>query len=258
MTGEGPLYAAFRRAVVETYILQESDHNPSLMAYPRLEDNVSAIDSVRLQTTQNGDMQLIYTPEAMDETLMDILPAEKHTEAVEEAQKAESELDADEADGSPEIVEAVTESTVDPVVEPKVEASKTPKAPVKAKPFDFMSNRPVPRSEQAEEQAPEAETATSIVDAESAPSPTAELEASAIASSEAVAEMRTAVRDAVERLAATSITVQKPTDLAPAEQDPATKEHNERKLFNQIVPTIDIKFAVSPVDPPFHTPFIQN
>ncbi|ORX99548.1 hypothetical protein BCR34DRAFT_592864 [Clohesyomyces aquaticus] len=242
MTGEGPLYAAFRRAVVEVHMLSQNGYDPSKMAYPSLEDNVAAIDCVRLENTRNGTLRISYTESARREILRDILPAQEDPTKIDWTL---AEVDsAQEVDEVPDDALEVVDEAVKMESSGKKAASAAAKPPIKAKPFDFMSNRPVPRTKPAVESPPPAaevmETPT-VVELEPVPSPAAELEASATASSEAVAAMQTAVRDTIERLAAQSITVQKPTDPEPAmtaRQERELIEHTKLRDWN-------IKFAIS-------------
>ncbi|KAF2473090.1 uncharacterized protein BDR25DRAFT_341269 [Lindgomyces ingoldianus] len=244
VTEQSQLNNAFLRAVVETYMLIQAKQEPTLASHPERfsSEDPTWIYNVKLHAAPDGQLELNFPPEAMKEFLEEVNYREAKEQAVEEGlEEVVEEYIAEEVHAEAENSSHEPGSqSIDNAIAGSTDAVPTKAAALvkqnEKKPFDFMSNRPVPRAKREESTMTVDEvTETTTVNPES-PSPTAELEALASTSEEAVATMRTAVRNAIETLAAQSISIQNPT----VSEGPELVDYYEIQLTDP-----QIKFALS-------------
>lgn len=276
ITEKKALQSSFHRAVVEVYTLKQAGMDMDLAAYEH-RGAYGATDrsfsTVELFQASNGELFLKYPFKGAKAKLLEKIRTTRaptnsgEEELTDDMEAAMSETQGelfDEADG--------TKDANVPVVTP-VKAG--PLVKQDAKPFDFMSNRPVPRTKTETtivkektppavpeatpmlvETAPPAKPAQPAVDVEAAFAKSqaelaeirhAVLEAAAKKSEQTIAEMLNSVRGNIEVMASDSITV-----IDPAKTARVKKPHFTLRKIKIDDPAV--LFAVSPPSTPL-TPF---
>ncbi|KAF2263810.1 hypothetical protein CC78DRAFT_267444 [Lojkania enalia] len=201
ITDPRKLRQEFLRAIVEVYTLKRAGKNMDLASYPnrgKFEEPPWIYD-VEVTATRNGKVHIGYS----DHQFRDLL-AQIGSEPPVQEERLEEELE-DPADGTlKEVIEEVKAQAEAPESEASSTKKPTPAKKLEQKPFDFMSNRPVPRAK-PESPRPAEETIAETIVVESPkpgieirqPAQTFDLEAATKAAEDAVAAIRQAVHDTI-------------------------------------------------------------
>ncbi|KAF2190977.1 hypothetical protein K469DRAFT_746439 [Zopfia rhizophila CBS 207.26] len=247
ITNSQELRAAFHRALVEVFTLRHAGKDMGLAAASNRESGPEQIwiSDIKLRASPDRGIELVYPhPLAMQDLLEWLIPDPNRPAELEGAIEFIEEI-------APEQLEEMTEyspgekdyregkdrmatRTIDDISA----QTKQSGLPVKQdkKPFDFMSNRPVPRSkpdeptQQVDEVAQKMESTVVEEELES-PSESAKLESSAQATESAIAVARQAIREEVTARAGTSYIVREP-------------DTDEPKYRHIPLTDLDIKFAL--------------
>src|SRR5262245_8639916 len=149
------LHENFHRAVVEIYALKQTgkDLDMSASANRGIYDAPEWLEHIKLHRTSEGDSALVFPEERTLEALVEEIQRVPEY-SPEQEQPLEEAILAEEGEA---IMSAqLEEQTMDPDTPPAKRAALVKQDPDK-KPFDFMSNRPVPRAKPVEPAAEAAE-----------------------------------------------------------------------------------------------------
>ncbi|KAL5114455.1 Actin-related protein 6 [Pleosporales sp. CAS-2024a] len=186
----------FAQAVAEVYTLKEAglDMDVSKLPNQGIYYCPEWIKNVKLCKTASGELALVYPEHRSAEELLELMQsrgASKQCAALDGedvlVEEAEYLLDP--------VLPAEAVPTMDPVI-PEFKRAAVVKIDAEKKPFDFMSNRPVPRAKPVETEKVEAvlEVEEAVAEAAVAPSPhLAELQPALETSQSAVSELQKAV-----------------------------------------------------------------
>jgi hypothetical protein len=143
----------FTQAVAEVFALKEAGMDMDLAKLPNrgIYDLPSWVRDIKLRMNKTGKVELAY-PEG--KSAEDFVLAMHMAPEWESTQPAEDEMLVNEedellVDGAEDLLEPVLPSEAIPVMDPATPAYKKAavvKIDPEKKPFDFMSNRPVPRA----------------------------------------------------------------------------------------------------------------
>ncbi|KAJ4376421.1 hypothetical protein N0V83_001705 [Neocucurbitaria cava] len=143
------LRSRFAQAVAEVYALKEAGLSMDLSKFPNrgIYDAPQWIGDIKLSKTEGGELTLAYPADASAERFLQVMQAAPEWEPTlgEEGE----ELLTDEP-----APDALLPQEQPPVMDPDTPAFKRAavvKTDPDKKPFDFMSNRPVPRTKPAQE-----------------------------------------------------------------------------------------------------------
>jgi hypothetical protein len=181
--------------VAEVYALKEAGLDMDLAKLPNkgIYSIPKWVKDIKLHRTANGELALSYPKYKSAEQFLKVIQT---TPDWEGAPVAEEEVLLEEAEDLLEpVLPAEAVPTMDPAT-PEYKRTAAVKIDPDKKPFDFMSNRPVPRTKPVETEKVEKVLEVEVPVAEPvipAPSRLAELEAAFATSQSALSEMRHAV-----------------------------------------------------------------
>ncbi|KAH4117859.1 hypothetical protein HBI62_070740 [Parastagonospora nodorum] len=149
LTRPEDLRARFAQAVAEVYALKEADLDLNLAKLPNrgIYDVPRWVKDIKLQKVKSGGLTLRYPG---NKSAKDFLEA---MQSAPEWESAAVEGDELLVEGAEDLVEPVLPADALPTMDPATPAFKREavvKIDPEKKPFDFMSNRPVPRTKPAE------------------------------------------------------------------------------------------------------------
>lgn len=230
----------FVQAVAEIYTLHKASLNLDLAKSPNqgIYDVPAWVGDIRLHSTGSGEL-LVTLPEHVSvEEFIQVMQVAPEEEDVSPAQPgAEDDLLVEEGG---DLIEPVP--TMDPAT-PEFKRAAVVKVDTGKKPFDFMSNRPVPRAKPVEPAKVDEVIEAQQPKAEPVPSPASahlsELVTKSEASQSAVSELqRSVLEHRAHRIADSSTSARESADHTPVPQADV-KWHR--------VPIVDnaLKFAVS-------------
>jgi hypothetical protein len=232
----------FVQAVAEVYTLRKAGLNLDLAKSPNqgIYDVPEWVTDIKLHSTSSGELIVTLPEHVSAEDFIEAMQVAPAEEDVDLAQ-AEEDLLVEEFGEAAEPV-----PTMDPAT-PEFKRAAVVKTDPTKKPFDFMSNRPVPRAKPIEPVEPERaaevpEVQQLKVEPEPLPSASArlaELATESDASRSAVSELRrTVLEHRAQRIAHDIAVMKKTADFTPVPQADV-KWHR--------VPIVDdaLKFAVS-------------
>ncbi|KAF2865938.1 hypothetical protein BDV95DRAFT_530387 [Massariosphaeria phaeospora] len=140
----------FHQAVVETYTLHQAGKDMNIAAFTNrgIYEPPAWIHDVTFTRSQNRDLELAFPSGKTAKQLLDKMQEVPEWNPASDGKAVGDELFAEEG----EVVEALEPElpTMDPDTPPARRAALVKQDP-DAKPFDFMSNRPVPRAKPVEE-----------------------------------------------------------------------------------------------------------
>lgn len=153
LTRPEDLRARFAQAVAEVYALKEADLDLDLAKLPNrgIYDVPRWVKDIKLQKAENGGLTLAYPGNKSAGDFLKALQSAPEWEST--AVEGEELL----VDGPEHLLEPVLPSEAVPTMDPETPAFKREavvKTDPEKKPFDFMSNRPVPRKKPAESAEP--------------------------------------------------------------------------------------------------------
>jgi len=153
LTRPEDLRARFAQAVAEVYTLKEARLDLDLAKLPNrgIYDVPRWVKDIKLQKAKNGRLILAYPGSKSAEDFLKALQSAPEWDAA--AVEGEELL----VDGAEDLLEPVLPAEAVPTMDPETPAFKREavvKIAPEKKPFDFMSNRPVPRTKPAESTEP--------------------------------------------------------------------------------------------------------
>jgi actin-related protein 6 len=242
------------QAVAEVYTLKEAGLDPDLAKLPNrgvYSSNGSPpwVNGIKLRTNDRGELILAYPPYTSAEQILEMM--QRAPEWAPEQPFEEDDLLADEGDvlveEAADLLDPVLPQETVPTMDPETPAFKRAavvKIDPEKKPFDFMSNRPVPRAKPAEtekvEEVLEVERQSSQPSVPS-PSRIAELVKAFETSQTALSDMRqTVLEHRAQRLIDDIAALRR----AVRQSTPSTFGAAEVKWRQMPVTDLTIKFAV--------------
>lgn len=225
-TDSDKLRRSFAQAVAEVYTLNEAGFSMDLAALPNrgVYPRPAWVKKIKLTRAENGDLTLAFPQFGSPEKFIQILQSAPETEAYDPVEEDEELVE--------ELVEPIVPGAAEPVMDPATPAFKRAamvKQDEDKKPFDFMSNRPVPRAKSTE--APGVEEVVEEV-VETAVDPVIE-------------EVIQPVAGQVTPAKKPSVVAEEPQNLADKVAKIRQVEVDEVKWRHAPIADINIKFAVS-------------
>ncbi|KAG9191888.1 hypothetical protein G6011_10622 [Alternaria panax] len=239
--------ACFTQAVAEIYALKQAglDMDLSKFANRGVYDRPRWVKDIKLVTTESGELALAF-PE--HKNLQDLLATIQTAPAWEAEQAEPDELLVEEVVEELEGANHPQEQV--PTMDPETPAYKRA-AVVKQdaeKPFDFMSNRPVPRAKPTEEQVKQSVVEEVVVQETASSQNTSDVAlntsaAHSVIAPEAASESRHAVlEERAQRLAADFAVLKKAVQQSRGQS--SANKAEETKWRHIPVTDIDVKFAL--------------
>jgi hypothetical protein len=257
--------ARFTQAVAEVYALKEAGLDMDISKSPNqgIYDIPRWVRKIKLYKTDSGELALAYPPFKSANDFLQAMQTVPEWESAPTFEPVEEEelLVEEAADLLEPVLPVEPVPTMDPAT-PAFKRAAVVKLDSEKKPFDFMSNRPVPRAKPVEaekvEEAVEAakvqealeadkvEEALEIAEVMAEPPVAAPELVSAVESSQAaVNKLRyTELDDRARQIADEIFALQQSIQFKQAAA-PSTTEVEEIKWRHVPIPSLDVKFAVS-------------
>ncbi|KAF1842548.1 actin-domain-containing protein [Cucurbitaria berberidis CBS 394.84] len=183
-TSARELRSRFAQAVAEVYALKQAGRDMDISKFPNrgVYDPPRWVKDIKLSRTDSGELALAF-------------PRYKSAEQLLQAMQAAPEWESAQADEELLIDEAAHLQEQEPVMDPDTPAFKRAavvKMDAEKKPFDFMSNRPVPRAKPIQKANVDEVAATqepALSEQTPAPSPLAELTSAIETSQSAISQL---------------------------------------------------------------------
>lgn len=246
VTRPGELRSRFTQAVAEVYVMKQAglDMDFSKLANRGVYDAPRWIKDIKLVKSESGDVALAFPQHKSLEQLLETMQS---APVWEPAAVEPEELLVDEVD---DVVESVEQPTMDPDT-PAHKRAAVVTTDADTKPFDFMSNRPVPRSKPVQEPAAEEVVVEEVV----VETPTSTLVETAVtAKPEPVKETPAATASQLQHSILEEKAQQLAKDFAALKRavqqarTSASAVKPEETKWRQIpVTDVDLKFAVSAI-----------
>jgi hypothetical protein len=238
VTRPSELRSRFTQAIAEIYALKQAGLKMDFSKFANrgIYDAPRWVKDIKLVKTDSGDLALAFPQYKSLEQLLEIMQSAPTWEpALEES----DELVVEEAE------DAVSTEDQLPTMDPDTPAHKRAavvKADAEKKPFDFMSNRPVPRSKPAQEQSVKDVTPTAT------PTPTSPETLAQVPQLRPIKESKTEMRHSIleqkaQRLANDFAALKKAVQQARTSESPVKPEETKWRQIQ--VADIHLKFAVS-------------
>jgi hypothetical protein len=243
--------ARFTQAVAEVYALKEAglDMDLAKSSNQGIYDIPRWVKDIKLYKTDSGELALAYPAYKTADDFIQAIQTAPEWESVPEFAPAEQdELLVEER---PDLLEPVLPvepvPTMDPAT-PDFKRAAVVKLDSEKKPFDFMSNRPVPRTKPVEAEKVE-ETFSSEELSVNPPSPVpsrlAELMLASQTSQTAVNGLRHTVLEHRAHRIANEIAALQSSIRLKRQAAPSAAQVEEVKWRHVPIPSLDVKFAVS-------------
>jgi hypothetical protein len=248
--------ARFTQAVAEVYALKEAGLDMDISKSPNqgIYDIPRWVRKIKLYKTDSGELALAYPPFKSASDFLQAMQTVPEWESAPDFEPVEEEelLVEEAADLLEPVLPLESVPTMDPAT-PAFKRAAVVKLDSEKKPFDFMSNRPVPRAKPVEaekvEEAVEADKVEEALEvaevvAES-PAAAPELVSAVEASQAAANKLRyTELDDRAHQIADEIFALQQSIQFKQAAAPSAT-EVEEIKWRHVPIPSLDVKFAVS-------------
>ncbi|KAH7078171.1 actin-domain-containing protein [Paraphoma chrysanthemicola] len=242
----------FVQAVAEVYTLKQAGLDPDLAKLPNRGVYSSQqippwVNDIKLRTNDVGELALTYPVDMSAEEILEQMQRTPEWEAAQTLEEAELYVaegeallaEAEAADHLDPVLPQETQPTMDPAT-PSFKRAAVVKIDPEKKPFDFMSNRPVPREKPVEPVKVEAVPETTQPTGPS-PSRIAELVTAFETSQAAVSDIRHSVLEhRSQRLAQDIAALRK----AIRQSTPSTYGAAEVKWRQVPITDLSVKFAI--------------